>query len=162
MTLHAVRIVKARHAATAFSGEGARRFGGRWNTPGSALVYTAGSAALAILEMLVHLNAHELMNRYVLFDVSFDDSIVTTIDSAKLPKSWRKSPPPVSVQYTGDAWIAAGTSAVLRVPSTIVPAESNYLLNPAHLDFSSIKIGPRQPIRFDPRLVKTPVSPASP
>jgi len=158
MTLHGVRIVKAKHAATAFSGEGAKRFGGRWNTPGTAMVYTAGSASLAILEMLAHLNSHELMNRYVLFEVTFDDSLVTVVDPASLPRNWRKSPPSVSVQHVGDAWVVGAASAVLRVPSTIVPAEWNYLLNPAHVDFGAIKIGLRQSVRFDPRLIKTPVS----
>lgn len=158
MKLHSVRIVKVKHAATAFSGEGAKRFGGRWNTPGAAMVYTAGSASLSILEMLVHLHSHELMNRYVLCEVTFDDSLVTAIDSATLPKNWRRSPPPVSVQHVGDAWLAGAASAILRVPSTIVPAEWNYLLNPAHADFGAIKFGPRPFVRFDPRVIKTPVS----
>ena len=157
MTLQGVRIVKAKHAGGAFSGEGAKRFGGRWNRPGTAMVYTAGSAALAILEMLVQLHAHELMNRYVLFEVTFDDSLVTALDPATLPRNWRRSPPPASVQHIGEAWVAGASSAVLRVPSTIVPAEWNYLLNPAHGDFGAIKIGPRQAVRFDPRLIRTPV-----
>ena len=158
MTIHAVRIVKARHAAQAFSGEGAKRFGGRWNGPGVAMVYTAGSASLAILEMLVHLPAHELLKRYVLFDVTFDDSLVTAIHPATLPRVWRRSPPPIAVQHIGDKWIAGGRSVILRVPSVVVPTESNYLLNPAHPDFATLVIGPRHAVQIDPRLIKTPAS----
>lgn len=154
MTIHAWRIVKARHAAQAFSGEGARQSGGRWNSPGVAVVYAAGSASLAMLEVLVHLQSQELLKKYVLFEVTFDESLLTTIDLKSLPRTWRRSPPPTAAQHVGDQWITGGASAVLRVPSTIVLGEWNYLLNPAHKDFSSIAIGPRQPARFDPRLIK--------
>lgn len=156
MTIQAWRIIKAKHATTAFTGGSAKTYGGRWNSPGTAVVYTAGSTSLAILEMLVHLQAQDLMRRYVIFEVSFDETLVTTVDPARLPKSWRRSPSPATVQQVGDAWVAGGTSAVLRLPSVIVPSEWNYLLNPAHPDFAKITIGPKQPIKFDPRLVKTP------
>lgn len=155
--IRAVRIVEAPFAAAAFSGEGARRAGGRWNSPGTAVIYTAGSESLAILEMLVHLQSHELLKRYVLFEVSFDERLLRAIDPGALPKTWRKSPPGAAVQRVGDAWVASGVSAILRVPSVLVPREWNYLLNPAHRDFKQIRIGPRQPVRFDPRLVKPTV-----
>ena len=154
MTLSAWRIVKAKHAASAFSGIGARLAGGRWNSPGHPVVYTAASASLAMLEMLVHLQSEELLKRYVLFEVTFDDSLVTTVVPTSLPKTWRKSPPPAALQRIGYAWLAAGTSAILRVPSVIVPAEYNYLLNPAHADFGRIAIGPKMSAQFDSWLVK--------
>ncbi len=154
MTVSAWRIVKAKHAATAFSGEGARRAGGRWNSPGTAVVYTSGSASLAMLEMLVHLQSGKLLKRYVLFEVQFDDSLVEVVDVKALPRTWRKSPPPLAAQRVGDLWVAGGSSAVLSVPSAIVPEEWNYLLNPAHADFSMIVIGPKLATRFDPRLMK--------
>lgn len=87
MTIHAFRIVKAKHAATAFTGIAARKFGGRWNSVGVPMIYAAASASLAILEMLVHLQSHELMQRYVLFDVAFDESMVGEIGPADLPKT---------------------------------------------------------------------------
>ena len=155
MTLRAVRIVKAKHAAAAFTGEGARLFGGRWNEPGAAMVYTSGSVSLAILEMLVHLEAQELMKRYVLFDVTFDEKLVTHVDMASLPKTWRKSPVSRSVQRLGTAWLAGGTSAILRVPSALAPSEWNYLINPAHRDFEKISVGPGPAVRFDARLIKS-------
>lgn len=154
MTVRAWRITKAKHATTAFTGGGAKSYGGRWNSPGIAIVYTAGSASLAILEMLVHLQAHDLMRRYVIFELSFDRKLVKTVAAAALPKAWRRSPPPPTVQQVGDDWAAAASSAVLRLPSVIVPTEWNYLLNPAHPDFAKIAIGPKQPIKFDPRLIK--------
>jgi RES domain-containing protein len=154
MSVHVWRIVKAKHAVTAFSGEGAKAAGGRWNSPGAAVVYTAGSASLAMLEMLVHLGSQGLLKRYVLFEATFDESLVNRLDAADLPKSWRKSPSPPTVQQVGDAWLAEGCSVVLRVPSVLVPTEWNYLLNPAHADFAEIAVGRKQFVRFDPRLVK--------
>lgn len=145
MTFSAWRIVKARHAASAFLGEGAEAYGGRWTSPGGRVVYTAGSASLAMLEMLVHLHSAEILKRYVLFKVSFSDSLIEEIDADEMPANWRKSPPPAALQRLGDAWLAAGKSAVLRVPSAVVPTESNYLLNPAHPAFKKIKIGPSPP-----------------
>lgn len=158
MRIRAWRIVKAKHAATAFSGDGARQVGGRWNSPGAPVVYVAGSASLAILEILVHLPYSELMKRYVVFEVTFDDALVRAVDAAGLPKNWREYPPPAETQRIGDAWLAGAGSAILRVPSVIVPSEWNYLLNPAHGDFAKISIGPKQPVQFDPRLIKTPLS----
>ena len=153
--IRALRIVGAAFDAGAFSGDGAKWAGGRWNTPGTAIIYTAGSEALAILEMLVHLqSSKELLNRYVLFEVTFDEALLTVADAATLPKTWRKSPAEAAVQQVGDAWIANAGSAILRVPSVIVPSEWNYLLNPAHPDFKQNTIGPKQRVRFDPRLIK--------
>jgi RES domain-containing protein len=152
--IKAWRITKTKHAATAFTGGGAKTYGGRWNSAGTAVVYAAGSTSLAILEMLVHLQAQELMRRYAIFEVSFDEALMTSVDPATLPKSWRRFPSPASVQQLGDDWVAEAASAVLRLPSVIVPSEWNYLLNPAHPDFAKITIGPKQQIKFDPRLVK--------
>lgn len=148
------RIVKRKHARTAFSGEGARRFGGRWNSPGVAAVYTSQSQSLAALEMAVHLDSSELLDRYVVFKVEFDESLITHVDPRELPKNWKSHPPPSKVRAIGDAWAAAGTAAVLQVPSATVPGESNFLLNPLHRDFTQLKIGNPSPFRFDPRLAE--------
>jgi RES domain-containing protein len=152
--LRAWRIVKAKHASAAFSGLSAKRYGGRWNSPGVSVVYMAGSMALAVLEMLVHTESRELLRSYVTFEVSFDDKLVRTIEASSLPKNWRRSPPPAGLAAMGDAWLAGAPSAILRVPSVLVPRESNFLLNPAHPDFEQISIGPRQPLRIDERLVR--------
>lgn len=149
------RIVKAKHQARAFDGEGARRAGGRWNSPGLAMIYTAQSAALAALEMLVHLNSGALLSSYVLIPCSFPERVVLRLDRARLPARWRAHPAVPQLQLLGDAWLKNGLSAVLDVPSVIIPPDSNYLVNPAHPDFASIDVGPAQPFDFDARLMKT-------
>jgi RES domain-containing protein len=148
------RIVKQKHAHQAFDGEGARLYGGRWNSPGIPLVYTSESLALAALEMLVHLDQSRVLSSYVVFPVRFDASLVTSVDEADLPTRWRDYPARPELQAIGDRWAAGGTSVVLEVPSAVVDG-SNYLLNPAHPDFRSLSIGPPRPFRFDPRLVRT-------
>jgi RES domain-containing protein len=158
VNLHAWRIVKAKYAATAFSGDGARKYGGRWSSPGVAVVYAAGSPSLGMLEILVHVQSQDLLKRYVLFEVAFDEALMTTVDLTGLARTWRKYPPPAAEQRLGDGWISGAASAVLRVPSVISPLEWNYLLNPEHPDFRRIVIGPRKPVQFDPRLIKTTTS----
>lgn len=156
MKITAWRIVKAKFAARAFDGEGARRFGGRWNNRGTAMVYTAGSRALAVLEMLVHLEASELLRHYRLIPVTFDQHVVNVLDRKILPANWRRRPPPASVRAIGDDWIASTKSVVLRVPSVIVPDENNYLINVSHPQFGKLVIGSPRPFRFDPRLLRKP------
>lgn len=116
------------------------------------MVYTAQSQSLAALEMLIHLDSSELLAKYVLFKVGIEESFIAHVEMSELPRNWRTDPPPAKVRAIGDEWIAAGTSAVLRVPSTLVPAESNFLLNPRHQDFPKLHVGKPMPFRFDPRL----------
>ncbi len=154
MTVSAWRIVKASHASSAFSGDGARRFGGRWNNPGAAPIYVSGSISLAMLEIQVHVELPELLRAYALFEVTFDEKLIKTLALSTLPKSWQETPAPASVKRIGDAWAASGESAILKVPSAIVPTEFNYLLNPAHADFSAITIGPKRMLKFDTRMAR--------
>jgi RES domain-containing protein len=144
------RIVKEKHAATAFSGEGARLYGGRWNSVGTSLVYTSGSKALAALESLVHLNPPVIF-RYVAIPIEFDGSLVEKVTT--LPSDWTQEPPPPATRNIGDLWAKAARSALLELPSVIIPGEPNYLLNPAHPDFRKIIIGKPEPFTFDPRLL---------
>ena len=146
------RIVKSALAAHAFDGQGARLYGGRWNSPGSAVVYTAQSEALAALELLVHLQSSQLLRSYSSISARFDDALVEAVAPSRLPAAWREYPAPAALQELGDRWAAEQRSAVLRVPSAIVPAEVIYLLNPAHRDFASVAIGKPSVFRFDHRL----------
>lgn len=155
MTLTAWRIYKAKYAATAFSGEGARRFGGRWNSKGVALVYVSSSISLASLEMLVHLQSADVLNHYVVRSATFDHILVRKLAIKELPKSWRDNPPPAAVQRIGDAWVARADSPVLQVPSAVIESESNFLLNVAHPDFRAIELGAQQGYAFDPRPLKS-------
>ena len=146
------RIVWAKHAASAFSGEGTRRAGGRWNSGGIPIVYSAQSQSLAVLEILVHLEADEFLRHYRLRSATFDDSLVSEVNPRDWPGNWRQYPAPTSTRQIGDRWIASMESAVLKVPSVIVPGESNFLLNPHHPRFASVRIGEPQKFRFDRRL----------
>jgi RES domain-containing protein len=146
------RIVKEKYAASAFDGEGASRTGGRWNSRGTWLVYTSATQSLAALETLVHLNP-PLLFRYVAIPLHFDEKLVETLDPRTLPENWREEPAPPATRILGDDWVDESRSAILEVPSVVVPTESNYLLNPAHRDFRKIKIGNSVPFAFDPRLL---------
>lgn len=148
------RITKRKHAKSASSDEGARIFGGRWNRRGTAMIYTAESQSLAVLEILVHLDSPELLKKYVLFEVGIEEKYILDLDVSALPRNWRAEPAPSRVQAIGDDWVAKSTSAVLRVPSALVPGESNYLLNPGHVDFRKLQISAPVPFQFDRRLAE--------
>ena len=153
MTIRAWRIVKQNHVATAFDGEAARSAGGRWNSPGSAVVYTASSLPLAALEVLVHLPRESILAKFVSIPVDFDEGLITTLKAGLAP-DWRDYPAPVSTRMSGDEWLRSKASPVLRVPSVIIPNDSNFLLDPAHADFSKLSIGRPEDFWFDPRLIK--------
>lgn len=155
MTLRAWRLVKAVHAATAFDGEGARRYGGRWNARGTPMVYLGGTLALAALELFVHLTAEDARLEFVAMAVDIPDGVASEdLDPQALPRDWRSEPPPAACQVLGSGWIERGESAVLRVPSVIVPMEWNILLNPRHPDSRRIRIGTPEPFGFDTRMWK--------
>lgn len=104
--------------------------------------------------MLVHLDSPELLKRYLFFEVQIDESYVTGLDPSQLPRNWKADPPPDKIQKLGDDWAASLTSAVLRVPSTLVPGEFNFLLNPRHADFAKLRMGKPFPFQLDARLRK--------
>ncbi len=148
----AFRLVKRKHAAHSFDGEGARLFGGRWNRPGVAVVYASESLSLAALELLVHLERGAALAHYVFCRVEFPDSAVEDLPARRLPANWRVSPAPLALQEIGTRWARARRSPVLRVPSAVIPLESNFLLNPDHPGFARfVRAGPER-FDFDPRL----------
>ena len=146
------RIVKAKHAATAFSGEGAAKNGGRWNSRGVRGIYASSTKSLAALETLVHLNP-PVPFKYIAFRLQFDAALVEKVPVNRLAADWRVEPPPPSTKAIGDAWVREVRSAVLALPSVIVPGELNYLLNPVHPAFKKISIGKPERFAFDPRLL---------
>ncbi|MBB5421707.1 RES domain-containing protein [Paraburkholderia atlantica] len=157
MMLTVWRVVTERYADTAFSGEGARLYGGRWNPKGVAMVYTAHTQSLALLEMLVQdspLRAH-----YVMIPARFPERIVERIDPATLAADWRDISARGELQQIGATWSQARASAVLAVPSAVVPAEFNYLFNPHHTDFAHVEIGAREEWLTDPRLLRRAAPP---
>jgi RES domain-containing protein len=134
----------------AFGGEGARLYGGRWNGRGTPVAYAAASRSLALLEVLVHLGAPQLLARYVLIPVTFAPEHVE--DLTDVPDDWRAHPAPRSTQEVGDAWVREARSPVLRVPSVVVPAEWNVVVNPRHPDFGELEIGAPETLDVDARL----------
>ncbi len=149
----AFRLCKTKHLATAFTGEGARIAGGRWNSPGVAAVYASSSLSLATLEVLVHLEEPEAFARmFSWFAMEIPDDLAEVLDAAKLPPGWCADESTAATQTLGDAWVRSQRTAVLAVPSVVTPGESNYLLNPGHPRFPEIRIGKPQPFRPDPRL----------
>lgn len=155
MPLSLFRLVKAKHAATAFDGEGARRFGGRWNERGTAVVYLGGTLSLAALETFVHLSAADARLAFVSIEVVVPDGIrIAQLPPRRLPANWRAEPPSTDTKAIGSSWVQGSETLLLRVPSVIVPRESNYLLNPAHPDLSRLRILPPEPFGFSERMWK--------
>jgi RES domain-containing protein len=130
-------------------GEGARRVGGRWNSPGRSVVYMAQSVALAVLENLVHMSRQDYPTGYVVVEATIP-SHVRILDH--IPFLGPKSSDATRERRAGDNWLASGESAVLRVPSVVVPTDWNYLINPEHLDFAQISVETPVPMLFDERL----------
>jgi RES domain-containing protein len=149
--MEAWRIVDAAYAAGAFRGDGARRFGGRWNSKGVPVVYTAQSRALAALELLVHLEADAMLRHYRLIGVAFEEAMVKRLDMARLPANWKRAGARRSLRELGDRWVASRESLVLQVPSALIPGECNFLLNVLHSDFPKLVIGRPETFRFDSR-----------
>lgn len=146
------RVVKRRHAATAFDGKAAQRFGGRWSSVGRRAVYASATKSLAVLEVLVHVDVGRPLPRLVAFTFDVDDKLVDRLPAAQLPTHWRTSRGLLGTQQIGDEWLASGEALALAVPSVVVPEESNYLLNPAHPAFGRLRFGRSMPFLLDPRL----------
>lgn len=150
--MRAFRIAKKRHALTAFSGDGARAYGGRWNFPGIPMVYAAHTRALAALESLAHYGGAERRIPFVTFEIEIPDKLAIQLDATKLPRDWRSSEPSPSTQALGSEWQRSGDSAALVVPSVLVPQEYCVLLNPEHPGTDKIMVSYPEPFTFDARL----------
>lgn len=147
------RLVTARFADSAFTGDGARLYGGRWNRKGIPMVYTAGSQSLAMLEMLVQ--DEPLRARYVMIPAMLPGNLkIESISPDQLPAPWRAPATRDALQAIGSEWIKRRSSAILAVPSVIIPSETNYLLNPLHRSFAKIEIGTPQEFVTDLRLLR--------
>ena len=148
------RLVKRKWSESAFDGEGAKRYGGRWNSRGRRCVYLASSESLAILEVMVHLDDYRQLESYALFQLEWHESQMMALDASALPSNWRVDPAPPETAAIGDEWLASGASLALSVPSVIVPREQNYLLNCEHPAFShTIEQAKRLEFSPDSRLV---------
>ena len=160
----------ARSVYPALDGEGARRYGGRWNAPGTPVVYTAASLSLAALELLVHLNPDQLPNDLMAYAIDIPDGLaVQRIGVEDLPTGWDRHAEDARLRRLGQAWADPEESSVedgpdkgvpdkgvpvLNVPSAVIPEERNVLINPRHPDASEVTVSHERPFTFDPRLLE--------
>jgi RES domain-containing protein len=145
------RLSPAFRVERALGGDGAFRRGGRWNSPGTRVVYCAESRSLAAMEVLANVRAAPLLfeQNWVMIPITVPTAGIEI--PARVPASWRAIPYPGETQLFGSEWVRAGRSVALRVPSVVVLGEFNYLLNPAHPDFGKITVGKAETFSFDPR-----------
>ena len=149
------RITSGRFAGSAFDGEGARLYGGRWSHRGTAMVYCSATLSLAALEYFVHLEADLAPDGLVSLPVEIPSEVaVEFLEIAALPAGWRSYPGPERLRDLGSGWVREGRTAVLSVPSSVIPHERNLLLNPLHPEFSRLHLGTAEPFSFDPRMWK--------
>jgi RES domain-containing protein len=143
------RICNAKHSRN--DGEGARLNGGRWNPKGTPILYCAATASLCALEVLA--NSAGLPAGMVVIAADVPDTLaIEALKETDLPVDWNSPIAPRSTKAIGARWAKNKATVVLSVPSAVVPQERNFLLNPKHPDFSSIKFRAPMPFRFDPRL----------
>jgi RES domain-containing protein len=150
------RLCREPYAAEAFSGEGARRFAGRWNSRGVRMVYASMSLALAAVELFVHLEPGQVPNDMVSICAELPaGEPARTIELDSLASGWWTNEPAAgapSTQELGDAWIASRESLAIRVPSVPIRSEWNVLVNPLHPRMNELRIEAAQPFVFDARM----------
>ena len=147
------RIVRAARVDTAFTGEGSRVYGGRWNSRGIPVVYVSEHESLAALEIFVHTMPLSPTDRYFSFRVDWDDKLTEYFPIRNLPPDWREEPPTSASMRIGDEWVQRASSVALALPSLLSASELNFLLNPNHPDFRKIKVSAPVEYRFDPRII---------
>ena len=136
------------------TGKGAEESGGRWNHPGTAMLYVSGSIALACLETVVNMRSNGLpLNRY-LVRITVPEALFQTRELFKPAKvvGWDAQPAGKTSLDFGTHWAEANRTALLEVPSVIIPEEPNYLINPNHPDARKIKADKVRRFLYDPRL----------
>ncbi len=151
------RIIRRKRLPVAFTGEGARLGGGRWNHTGISVIYVSETLSLAALELFVHFTRKDikLAKSLVAIPVDIPDSLkISEISIKDLDPVWRTSPPSNYTKDMGTEWAQNKTSPVLRVPSAVIPDEYNLVLNPAHAAFKNVKTGKPRVFTFDERLWK--------
>jgi RES domain-containing protein len=148
------QISKKKHSKD-LSGTGAKKVGGRFNSIGKPVVYTASSIALASLEILVHMDKDLIPENLMIVELDLPEGLnIEIIKIADLGKHWNKYPAPKYCQNIGDNWINNSSSVGLQVPSAIIKndKEFNIILNPSHVDFKEVKTSKTEKFTLDPRL----------
>lgn len=153
--MHVWRLCRKPHAEEPLSGKGGTIAAGRWHEKGSRIVYTAATLSLAALELLVHVGVHHAPGDLVAIEIEIPDALeISELPAGALPRDWRDVPASRRLQQLGTKWLDERKSAVLRVPSAVIPAESNFLLNPLHPDASRIAVVGIASFEMDTRLVR--------
>ena len=138
------------------SGIGAALQGGRWNSKGTEIIYTAANRSLAMAEVVVHISIGNLPAGFMMMTIDIPDhTSMQELNAGQLPPDWNQFPPLLETQRYGDQFISAGTTCVLKVPSAVTKGDFNYLINPVHPEFKSIRITGYDPFPFDRRLFHT-------
>lgn len=141
--------------ATPLSGKGAAIKGGRWNSIGVEMIYTAANRSLAMAEVAVHFTLATLPADYIMMTIQIPDNIFAQkISEKELPDGWKQFPHPPFTQKIGDAFILARKHCILWIPSVVTQGDYNVLINPAHKEFSKIKVIKTEPFPFDQRILK--------
>lgn len=149
------RIEREKYLSSTLQGIGASMTDGyRWNSQHTRIVYSSESRSLAMLEVAVHLNIQEdLPNDRYLLEIEIPDSLqILEVLLEDLPENWDAKPPSLNTQTIGDDFVFENDTAILKVPSAIIPEEYNYLINPSHVDAKKIKVLNVRKLEFDERL----------
>lgn len=148
------RLARQKHGLN-LSGKGAAIAGGRWNSIGVEIIYTAESRALAMAEVAVHLTLATLPDDYFMLTIEIPDECSSNqLDETTLPDGWHQHPPLTATQHIGDAFVHEQRACLLKVPSAVVKGDFNILINPHHTEFATIKILHSEPFPFDRRIIK--------
>jgi RES domain-containing protein len=150
------RLSKRQYADAAFTGQGPRLYGGRWNPVGVPVVYTSLSLSLAVLEVFVHMIGPAKPDDYVsvAVDLGIEESKADRINEDQLPDDWRRVDHP-ALMSMGAEWAKSMRSLVLLVPSVIIDGEWNAVINPLHPDAERIAVEKPKPFHFDARMFKS-------
>lgn len=147
------RICRKQFAAKPLDGKGGMLVAGRWHTPRRLVTYASDSLALASLEVLVHCDLDLLPSDLLAVEIEVPTGTpIAELTSSDLPRAWRRYPAPRTLQDLGNTWLEEAETAVLRVPSAVVPTECNYLINPLHPDIKKLRVVRRFRFAFDERL----------
>lgn len=150
------RIQKAKRGLT-LSGDGAARMGGRWNSTGTGIIYTAANRSLAMAEVAVHISIGTMPSGYHILEIHIpDNASMLVVQEKDLPANWDTNPPPLTTKKVGDDFIKENRYCLLKIPSSVTKGDFNILINPAHPEFVNIKIISADPFPFDMRLFNRP------
>ncbi|PWT96808.1 MAG: hypothetical protein C5B52_14885 [Bacteroidetes bacterium] len=145
------RISKTEYAKN-ISGEGSKKFGGRWNHPGIACLYCAASRSLAVLEFSANVSLELLPKSLSIIQIEIPDDSWIEIPINKLPPGWSSHPSPPQSREFGTKLLTRAETLCIKIPSAIIPEEYNYLINPLHKDFGKVKVKSVEDFVFDHRV----------